>query len=62
MFYIVPDDVAAEIDSRLNAELKKCPDAEKDRDHLRSQLINAFVEYGYIPDFSLTKNPGGSHD
>jgi hypothetical protein len=55
MFYVVPNQIGNAIDERLDAEIEKCPDAAKDREALRSQLIEYFAEHGVIPDFSLGK-------
>lgn len=55
MFYVIPNCVANEIDAALDAEIAKVPDAAKDREVLRSQLIEFFAEHGVVPDFSLAK-------
>ena len=52
---IVPNDLAAEIEKRLDAAIAICPDAEKDRAVLRDQLLCYFDEHGSVPDFSLRK-------
>jgi hypothetical protein len=56
MFYIVPNVIGDEIDRKLDAEIQKEPGAAKDREVLRSQLIEYFAEHGVIPDFSLARN------
>lgn len=53
MFYVVPDSISDDIDRRLDAEIAKHPDAEKDRAVLRSQLVEFVNEHGYVPDFTL---------
>ena len=50
---IVPDALDAAIKARLDAEIAKWPDAEKDREILRSQLITFFSVHGYLPEFTL---------
>lgn len=55
MFVVLPNHIAAEIDAALDAEIAKQPDAAKDRAALRAQLIECFSEYGFVPEFSLTK-------
>lgn len=55
MFYVLPNRIGDEIDRRLDAELAKVPAASKDRDALRSELVEYFAEHGVIPDFSLAR-------
>ena len=55
-FILLPNYVAAEIDARLDAAIAEVPAAEKDREHLRGQLIDFFSEHGVVPDFSLARN------
>ena len=50
---IVPDSLGNKLDAMLDAEIAKWPDAEKDREALRGQLISFFSKYGYLPEFSL---------
>ena len=50
---IVPDTLDANITKALDAEIAKWPDAEKDRELLRQQLVTFFSVYGYLPEFSL---------
>lgn len=50
---VVPAALDAAIKAKLDAEIAKWPDAEKDRDILRSQLIAFFSAHGYLPDFTL---------
>jgi hypothetical protein len=57
---IVPNELSAAINAKLDAALAELPEenrasAEKDREFLYSQLLGAFDEYGFIPDFKLTK-------
>ena len=54
-FVIVPNDLAEEIETQLDAAIATCPDAEKDRAFLRDQLLCYFDAHGHIPDFSLGK-------
>ena len=51
--FIIPNSLSNAIDKRLNEAFEDLPDAEKDREHLRGQLIDAFDKYGYIPDFEI---------
>lgn len=53
MFVIVPDYIYDEITAKLDAAIAEHPDAEKDRDVLRSQLVAFVDEHGYVPEFTL---------
>lgn len=53
MMYVIPDYICEEIDRKLDEEIKKNPDAEKDRQILREQLIEYVNQHGIIPEFSL---------
>lgn len=50
---IVPEALEAGIKAKLDAEIAKWPDAEKDRELLRNQLITFFSMHGYLPEFTL---------
>lgn len=50
---IVPDSLDAAIKTALDREIAKWPDAEKDRDLIRGQLISFFSVHGYLPEFTL---------
>ena len=50
---IVPDTLDAAIKTALDREIEKWPDAEKDRELIRGQLISFFSVYGYLPEFTL---------
>ncbi len=50
---IVPDSLGDKLDAMLDVEIAKWPDAEKERETLRGQLILFFSKYGYLPEFSL---------
>lgn len=52
---IVPNCLAAELNSRLDTEIAKHPEAAKDRDELYRQLLSYVDEHGVIPDFSLAR-------
>jgi len=56
MFYVIPNCLADELNARLDAEIKKHPQAAKDREALYDQLLAYVDEHGVIPDFSLSKN------
>ena len=56
MLVVVPVYIWDEIDRKLDAAFVEHPDAEKDRDVLRSQLIAYVDEHGRIPDFQLMCN------
>lgn len=53
--YIVPDALYDAIQKRLDAAIAECPEAEKDREALYHQLLEAFNQYGSIPEFTLVK-------
>lgn len=52
----LPNDLLAEIDEKLDAALAKMPEAKGERQSLRDQLIEAFLNYGRVPDFSIERN------
>jgi hypothetical protein len=52
-FVIVPESVSVAINAKLDVEIEKWPDAEKERDALYEQLIWFFSKYGHVPDFTL---------
>lgn len=52
---IVPDSLREAIMAKLDAEIAKHPDAEKDRESLYSWLLGYFNEFGVVPDFTLEK-------
>ena len=52
---IVPNSLRDAIMKKLDAEIAKHPDAEKDREVLYEQLLGYFDEHGVIPEFSLEK-------
>lgn len=52
---IVPNYLRDEIYQRIDAEIAKCPDAAKDREHLYGQLLAYVNDHGVIPEFSLEK-------
>lgn len=51
--YVVPDALRDALNAKLDAAIAACPDAEKDREFLYGQLLEAFNEHGMIPDFTL---------
>ena len=51
---IVPDSLRDAINANLDAALADWPEAEKDREHLFGQLLDAFDSTGSIPDFRIT--------
>jgi hypothetical protein len=58
---IVPDSLRAAINEKLDAALAELPEedriaAEKDREFLYGQLLDAFDQHGTIPDFTLAPN------
>ena len=55
MFRIVPTYILDEINAKLDVEIAKHPDAEKDRDALRAQLVDYVDQHGVVPDFTLGK-------
>lgn len=55
MLMIVPNYLRDEINRRLDTEIAKHPDAEKDREVLYGMLLDHVNETGVIPDFTLAK-------
>ncbi len=55
MLVIVPNSLADAINAKLDEAFNECPDAEQDREHLYSQLLTHFNEFGVVPDFSLVR-------
>lgn len=56
-----PDSLHDEIHAKLDAAIGALPEpdrpvAEKDREFLYGQLLDAFDKYGVIPDFDLAPN------
>lgn len=56
---IVPDFVHDAINSALDKAIQDEPEAEKDREHLYSQLLTFFDAQGFVPQFTLRKNDNG---
>jgi hypothetical protein len=61
MIVIVPNVLRDAINAKLDAALAELPEedravAEKDREFLYGQLLDAFDQYGTIPDFTLAPN------
>ena len=52
---IVPNSLRDAIMEKLDTEIAKHPDAEKDREVLYGQLLSYFDEHGVIPEFSLER-------
>ena len=55
MFYAVPNYIIEEIDRKLDEAIAQVPEAECDREALRSQLLDYVNEHGNVPEFSLAK-------
>lgn len=60
-FLVVPDSLRNAINAKLDRAIADLPEpdkpfAEKDREFLYRQLLDAFDKYGVIPDFSLRPN------
>jgi len=55
MLVIVPNSLRNAIMEKLDAAIRQCPDAEKDRDVLYHQLLDYFNEHRVIPEFSVKK-------
>ena len=55
MLVIVPNALRDAIDRMLDEEIEKTPDAEKDRDTLKRELLWYFNEHGVLPRFTLRK-------
>lgn len=56
MFAIVPTYILDKVNAKLDAAIAEHPDAEKDRDELRSQILGYVNEHGVVPEFSLAPN------
>ena len=54
-FLIVPDALYDAIHKKLDEEIRKHPDAEKDRDYLYRQCLDYFAEHGSMPNFTLER-------
>ena len=54
---IVPNQLRDLIQAKLDEQIVLHPAAEADREELYSQLLGFFNEYGYVPDFELSKRP-----
>lgn len=58
---IVPDALREAIHAKLTTAFAELPEgdrliAEKDREFLYGQLLDAFDKYGHIPEFTLAPN------
>lgn len=58
---IIPDSLREAIHAKLTAAFAELPEvdrliAEKDREFLYGQLLDAFYKYGEIPEFTLAPN------
>lgn len=52
---VIPDYIYNEITRKLDAAIEAHPDAEPDREFLRSEVVTFFCEHGYVPNFDLGK-------
>jgi hypothetical protein len=57
---IVPNELSAAINAKLDAAIAELPEedrasAERDREFLYGQLLDAYDKCGFIPNFTLTK-------
>lgn len=57
MMVIVPNELAAELRRRLDAEIAKHPEAEAGREEFYGRLLAYVNEHGRIPEFTLAKRP-----
>jgi hypothetical protein len=48
------------VNAALDREIARWPDAEKDRELIRGQLISFFSRYGYLPQFTLEPRDGAT--
>ena len=55
MLAVVPISLSNAINTKLDEAFIGCPEAEKERDILYSQLLEYFDVHGIIPDFELRK-------
>lgn len=53
MFVIVPNEIRDAINSKLDPQLKKFPQLEKDREEIFNQILGYYDENGSIPDFNI---------
>ena len=60
MLVVVPNYIWDAIEAKLDMAIALHPEAENDREYLRSQLITYVDKYGTIPEFTLAPpNPEG---
>ena len=58
---IVPNVLRDAINAKLDKAIQQCPGAEAERELLYERLLAYFMDYGIVPDFSLTKK-GDEHE
>lgn len=51
---IVPNALRDAINSAIDRELEKCPEAVKDRQVFYELLLEYFDEHGFLPEFTIT--------
>lgn len=54
-FVIVPNVLSRAIYAKIDAELRRVPDAAPNREAFYRQLVAFYNEHGYVPEFSLEK-------
>lgn len=54
---IVPDALSHAINAKLDEALAKMPDAATEREALYHQLLSFFNDYGFLPEFTIVKEP-----
>lgn len=53
MFRVIPTQVLERIDALLDEQIALVPDAAKDREALRAQILDEVDRTGVIPEFSI---------
>lgn len=53
VFRVVPNYLLEKVDALLDAQLARVPDAAKDREFLKQQIIDHIDATGDIPEFSI---------
>mgnify|MGYP000305380990 CR=1 FL=1 len=56
-FRVIPTDILEKVDKLLDEQIALVPDAAKDRETLKSSILDYVDEHGVIPQFSIERRP-----
>lgn len=61
-FRVIPTDILEKVDRLLDEQIALVPDAERDRETLKSSILDYVDEHGVIPQFSIERRPQADID